>query len=151
MVFDVSVALTWILFIALFPITYFWMRRAWRIVVRRDYSEVALKRGVSPANPARFAPFAAAINLIAGGIIGFVIIGVLAGGMPYETWTASAGSTLWLKFMLDFALSRHAHPFILRNRASAGMSPAAPAGQIRHPLLEQAWHTVFSLLRMTAT
>ncbi len=117
MVFDVSVALTWILFIALFPITYFWMRRAWRIVVRRDYSEVALKRGVSPPNPARFAPFAAAINLIAGGIIGFVIIGVLAGSMPYETWTAIAGSTLWLKFMLDFALSRHAHPFILRKRA----------------------------------
>ncbi len=45
MVFDVSVALTWILFLALFPMAYFWLRRAWRIGVKRDFSEVALKRG----------------------------------------------------------------------------------------------------------
>jgi len=36
MVFDVSVAMTWILFLALFPITFYWLRRAWRIVVRKD-------------------------------------------------------------------------------------------------------------------
>lgn len=68
MVFDISVALTWILFLALFPIAFFWLRRAWRILVRGDYSEVAIKRGEPPANPKKFAPYAAAINLIAGGI-----------------------------------------------------------------------------------
>lgn len=40
MVFDISVALTWILFLALFPITFFWLRRAWRILAKGDYSEV---------------------------------------------------------------------------------------------------------------
>lgn len=48
MVFDVSVALTWILFLALFPMAFVWLRRAWRIVVKRDFSEVALKHRVPP-------------------------------------------------------------------------------------------------------
>ncbi len=112
MVFDVSVALTWVLFLALFPIAFFWIRRAWRIVVHHDFSEVALKRGKSPDNPAKFAAFAAAINMICGGLVVFVILAVLTGGFPYDVWTAIAGSTLWVKFMLDFALSRHAHPFM---------------------------------------
>jgi len=113
MVFDVSVALTWILFLALFPIAFFWFRRVWRIVVKRDWSDVALKRGEPPANPGKFAPYAAAINFIAGIIILFVIVGVLSGAMEYETWTAIAGSTLWMKFIFDFILSRQAHPIIV--------------------------------------
>lgn len=117
MSFDVSVALTWILFLALFPITFSWLRRAWRIVVRKDYSEVALKRGKSPERPARFAPHAAAINLVCGASTAFVIGGVITASLEYETWTAIAGSTIWLKFMLDFALSRHAHPFVFFKRA----------------------------------
>ncbi len=48
MAFDISVALTWILFLAMFPIAFFWLRRAWRIAVRRDFSEVALKGGLPP-------------------------------------------------------------------------------------------------------
>ncbi|PKO48813.1 MAG: hypothetical protein CVU31_03545 [Betaproteobacteria bacterium HGW-Betaproteobacteria-4] len=113
MVFDVSVALTWILFLALFPIAFFWFRRAWRIIVKRDFSEVALKRGESPANPEKFAPYAAAINFIAGIIIFFVIIGVVTATLQYETWSAIAGSTLWMKFIFDFILSRQAHPMTL--------------------------------------
>lgn len=118
MIFDIGVALTWILFLALFPITFFWLRRAWRIVVRKDFSEVALKRGQPPSDPARYAPYAAAINLIAGSITAFVILGVIAGNIAYDNWTAIAGSTIWLKFMLDFALSRQAHPFLFGKRAS---------------------------------
>ena len=110
MVFDVSVALTWILFLALFPIAFFWLRRAWRIVVKRDFSEVALRRGESPANPARYAPFAAAINLIGAGIVLFVILGVVSARLDYETWSAIAGSTIWMKFIFDFIRSRQAHP-----------------------------------------
>ncbi len=49
----VSLALNWILFLALFPMAFFWLRRAWRILYRRDFSEVALKRGVAPPNPER--------------------------------------------------------------------------------------------------
>lgn len=112
MVFDVSVALNWILFLALFPIAFFWLRRVWRIVVKRDFSEVALKRGESPANPARYAPFAAAINLIGGIIIVFVIVGIVTASLDYDAWSAIAGSTIWMKFIFDFILSRQAHPII---------------------------------------
>jgi small-conductance mechanosensitive channel len=109
MVFDFSVALTWILFLALFPIAFFWLRRAWRIIVKRDFSEVALKRGQSPPNPARFAPYEAAVNLVAGVVTMVVIVSVLLGQLDYSTWSAIAGSTIWCKFFMDFALSRHAH------------------------------------------
>jgi small-conductance mechanosensitive channel len=109
MVFDISVATTWILFIALFPIAFFWLRRAWRILVRRDFSEVALKRGEPPADPERWAPHELIINGVAGAVVVCVIVGVVAGWMRYEQWSAIAGSTIWCKFFASFALSRHAH------------------------------------------
>lgn len=112
MVFDISVAMTWILFIALFPITFFWLRRVWRIVIRRDFSEVALKRGESPPNPARYAPYAVAINLIGSAILILVILGVVSATLAYETWSAIAGSTIWMKLIFDFILSRQAHPIL---------------------------------------
>lgn len=125
MVFDVSVALTWILFLALFPIAFFWLRRAWRIIVKRDFSEVGLKRGESPPNPAKFAPYAAAINLVGGIVIVFVIVGIVAGRLEYETWSATAGITLWFKFFADFILSRHAHPMVF-GRKKGGGSASTP-------------------------
>lgn len=111
MVFDASVAITWILFLALFPMAFFWLRRAWRILVRRDFSEVALKRGEPPEDPERWAPYEMAINGVAGAVAVMVIVGVLMGALPYDTWTAIAGSTIWCKFFIGFALSRHAHGF----------------------------------------
>ena len=109
MVFDISVAMTWILFLALFPIAFFWLRRAWRILVRRDFSEVGLKGGASPPNPEKFAPYEMAINLIAGVVLVVVIIAILMGTLEYSSWSAIAGSTIWCKFFASFALSRHAH------------------------------------------
>ncbi|MCB1928476.1 MAG: hypothetical protein KDH17_10630 [Rhodocyclaceae bacterium] len=106
----VSLAMNWVIFLALFPISFIWLRRAWRIVVRRDFSEVALKRGESPAHPERFAPMAAVINLVAGIVIACVILGVAAALLSYGQWTAIAGVTIWCKFFFDFILSRHAHP-----------------------------------------
>jgi hypothetical protein len=109
MAFDFSVALTWILFLALFPIAFFWLRRVWRIVVKRDFTEVALKRGESPPNPEKFAPYDMIGNLVAGTVIVVVILSVLWGALDYSTWSAIAGSTIWCKFFFNFALSRHAH------------------------------------------
>ncbi len=109
MVFDISVALTWILFLALFPISFFWLRRAWRITVRRDFSEVAIKRGESPPDARHWAPYEMAINLVAGGVIVCVIGAVILGEWEYSTWSAVAGSTIWCKFFASFGLSRHAH------------------------------------------
>ncbi len=107
---DARLATSWILFVALFPLAFCWLRRAWRILIRREFGEVALKHGEPPSNPGRFAPYAAGINLIAGGIAVGVIVSVLVGGLAYEVWTAIAGSTIWMKLVADFILSRHAHP-----------------------------------------
>ncbi|NCN97706.1 MAG: hypothetical protein GW928_09770 [Rhodoferax sp.] len=117
MVFDISVAMTWILFLALFPICFVWLRRAWRIAVKRDFSEVAIKQGEAPPNPEKFAPYEMAINLIAGVIVVCVIVAVLGGFWHYEVWSAVAGSTIWSKFIASFALSRHAHASWLKGKA----------------------------------
>ena len=117
MVFDISVALTWILFLALFPMAFFWLRSAWRIIGRKDYSEVALKRGVPPANPAQFAPYAFVINFLSGIAAVAVILSVLLGQAEYAKWSAAAGITIWSKIIADFILSRHAHPFALGRKA----------------------------------
>jgi len=111
---SIQLVTTWILFLSMFPMAFIWLRRAYRIIIKRDYSEVALKRGAPPPNPKRFAPFTALTNLVAGGVILYTICGILLGLMPYATWTAIAGSTLWMKIFLDFAVSRQAHPFDLK-------------------------------------
>ncbi len=108
---DVNVAITWILFLALFPMAFFWLRRAWRIQVRRDYSEVALKGGMPPENAAAWARWEMLINAVAGLVVLYVIIAVAAGLLPYDTWSAIAGTTIWCKFFASFALGRHAHGF----------------------------------------
>ena len=127
MILTASIALNWILFLALFPIAFFWFRRAWRILFRRDFSEVALKRGMPPADPARFAPYTLAVNLIGGGVIVFVIFGVVAAILDFETWTAIAGVTIWFKFFADYIVSRHAHPIVPRRKKleEAGQGPEA--------------------------
>ncbi|MBU0746099.1 MAG: hypothetical protein KKB95_05360 [Gammaproteobacteria bacterium] len=125
MVFDVSVALTWILFLALFPMAFFWFRRAWRIVVKRDFSEVALKRGLPPPNPEKYAPFEMIINLISGTVVTVVIFSVALGQLDYNTWTAIAGSTIWCKFFLSFALSRQAHGSTPKPKAEPKAEPKA--------------------------
>lgn len=107
---DISLALTWILFLALFPMAFFWLRRTWRIVIKRDYSEVALKGGLPPPNAVKYAPYTAAVNFVAGAIVTVVILLVVTGAASYETWSAIAGSTIWMKFFFDFIVSRHAQP-----------------------------------------
>lgn len=119
MQFDVSVAMTWLLFLALFPMAFFWFRRAWRIFRQRDFSEVALRHGEPPANAERWAPYAGAINALAGFTAAFVIVSVVVLAWPYEHWTAVAGTTIWCKFFLDFALSRHAHAVDKRESLSS--------------------------------
>ena len=109
MTFDISVAMTWILFIALFPISFFWYRRGWRIFVNKDLSEVAIKGGVPPKNPKKFALATGILNLLAAALITAAILGVVTGRMAYETWSALAGSTIWMKMIFDFIIRRHAH------------------------------------------
>jgi hypothetical protein len=118
MVFDVYIAMTWILFLALFPMAFFWLRRAYRIFIQRDYSEVALKKGEPPPNANKWARATGAVNLIAGVVAVWIIIGIplwIATGLKigpfhhFDAWSAMAGTTIWLKVFADFIVSRQAH------------------------------------------
>ncbi len=123
MIFDISVAMTWVLFLALFPMAFFWLRRAWRVFKNKDYSEVALKRGVAPANQEKWALVVGLLNLLAGGICVWIIIGVpiwigtgiLIGPFEqYDSWSAVAGVTIWGKIFADFIIRMQAHPFQIK-------------------------------------
>jgi len=126
MAFDMGLVLNWILFLALFPMAFFWLRRAWRIFIKRDYSEVALKRGEPPKNPQKWAPFTGLTNLVAGGVAAWVILGVplwIAAGIKlgpfvhFDSWIAIVGVTLWMKIFIDYIISRQAHPWIIRRKS----------------------------------
>ncbi len=110
MVFDIGVFLTWVLFLALFPMAFFWLRRAWRIFIKKNYSEVAIKRGLPPKNPKKWAPFVGLLNLVCGGIAVWTIITVVLGLYSYEAWSAMAGLTIWGKIIADFIIRFQAHP-----------------------------------------
>jgi hypothetical protein len=49
------------------------------------------------------------LNGVAGIVLAYVIVAVLLTGLPYAEWTAIAGSTIWCKLLMGFALGRHAH------------------------------------------
>ncbi|SDZ92436.1 hypothetical protein SAMN05660420_00749 [Desulfuromusa kysingii] len=122
MVLDIGVILTWLLFLALFPMSFFWLRRVWRIFIKKNYAEVALKNGLPPANPKRWAVVVGLLNLVCGGIVTWIIIGVpfwISTGIPigpfqsYETWSAIAGMTIWGKIIADLIIRFQAHPIKL--------------------------------------
>ncbi|MDW7644455.1 MAG: hypothetical protein SCI25_05390 [Desulfuromonadales bacterium] len=108
--------LQWVLFLALFPMAFFWLRRAWRIFGKRDYSEVALRRGESPPHPEKWATLVGLVNLAAGLVAVGTTLGILLGLGALrdpQSWIAVAGSTIWIKIFLDFIISRQAHPMNL--------------------------------------
>lgn len=101
--------LSWLMFLGLFPLSYFWLRRAWRIGMKKDYSYVALKRGVPPKDPAKYVAVSVGINLLAGMVLLIDILLIITTGLAFAKWTAIAGSTIWMKFIFDFILSQQAH------------------------------------------
>ena len=99
---------------------FIWLRRARRILIQKDHSDVALKHGEAPANQAKWALTVGLINLVAGGICIWIIIGVpawIATGtligpfQEYDSWSAVAGITIWAKIFADFLVKMQAHPF----------------------------------------
>ena len=112
--------MTWILFLALFPMAFIWLRRAWRILRKKNYAEVALKHGEPPENPEKWALTVGLLNLLVGAIAVWIIIGVplyigsgvlLGPFQSYDSWSALAGVTLWGKIFADFLIKMQAHPF----------------------------------------
>ncbi len=106
---NINLLFTWILFLGLFPISFFWFKRAWRIIIKKDYTFVALKRGKPPENPKKFALLSSALNFIPALIFTGVIFLIIFSGLSYEQWTAIVGTTFWMKLFAEFILSRHAH------------------------------------------
>lgn len=133
---DIYDVLNYLMFIGLLPISFFWLRRAYKIGIKKDYSFVALKRGVPPDNPKKYAKYSLAINLIAGLVLAGLFIFIIVSGIieyyakwastelvgskfliiittgiysNYETWTSIVGTTIWLKIIFDFITSRQAH------------------------------------------
>ncbi len=111
--------LNWVLYLALFPVAFFWLRRSLRIFVKHDYSEVALKKGESPPNPKRWAPFIGFSNLVGGLIAAWLIITIPLGLYEFGKWIEIAGLTLWGKLLFDYIISRQAHPFTFGRKAKA--------------------------------
>ena len=106
---SVHLFFTWVLFIGLFPFSFFWLRKAWKIFILKDYSQVALKAGKTPDDPQKFALLSGLISLIGGVVFAIVIILILMNGLKYDTWSAIVGVTIWMKLLADFAISRYAH------------------------------------------
>jgi len=106
---NIFLAIAWIMFAGLFFLSFFWLKRAWRIGVKKDYSYVALKRGIPPKDPQKFALFSLLLNLVAGLIMVTVILLVVFTGLRFEIWTAVGGLTLWIKLFAEFLLGRQAH------------------------------------------
>jgi cytochrome c biogenesis protein CcdA len=75
-----------------------------------------LSRGEPPPNAAKYAPYTAAVNLVAGLVLVFVILtvvlfvafGIVLMNPDFQSWVAVAGSTLWMKIIFDFMISRQA-------------------------------------------
>ncbi len=112
--------LNWIFLLALIPVSFVWLRRAYKILFKRDFSEVALKRGVPPPNAEKYAPYEMAINLVGGIILAGVLVSVLGfQAMAREDWIATAGITLWVKLFASFALGRQAHGFTTGKKKTA--------------------------------
>ncbi|MBM4400229.1 MAG: hypothetical protein FJ041_07885 [Candidatus Cloacimonetes bacterium] len=100
---------TWVLFIGLFPFSFFWLRNAWKIFVLKEYANVALKGGKSPDEPHKYAFLCGLVNLLGGLVFAIVIVLILLMGLHYDTWSAIVGVTLWMKLLADLAISRYAH------------------------------------------
>lgn len=119
----------WIFLLALFPVAFFWLRRAWRILMRRDFSEVALKKGLPPSDAEKYAPYEMAINAVGGVIMVGVLIAVLGfQALAADDWIAIAGVTLWCKLLASFALSRQAHGLGPKSKAKKGSAGADKPG-----------------------
>jgi len=110
MYYYTSLALTWLLFIALFPVSFFWGRNAYKIFIKKDYSFVALKKGKPPVNQKKWAFFAGLINIVGSLVAAYTIFGILVFGFSYDKWTAMAGCTIWGKIFAEWILRQQAHP-----------------------------------------
>lgn len=106
---SIFTAVTWLMFLGLFPLSFVWLRRAWLVGIKKDYSYVALKFGNPPENPEKYVIITVGVNLIAGLILGMVVLFIIVIALEYDTWTAIVGTTIWMKLFIEFIISRHAH------------------------------------------
>ncbi len=119
-IFNTTTAVTWILFLALFPMVFFWWRKAYRIFFKKDYSNVCIKKGKAPAKPKIWAIFVGIGNILAGAVALLIIVKVglftyyyqdinfIAGS--FRAWSEVIAITIWVKIIYEFILKQQAHP-----------------------------------------
>ncbi len=110
---DAGVILTWVLFfLALFPMVFCLVTQSVPYIF---LIKITPKLHLSVENHLRilkkWAPFTGIINLTAGLIAFWTIIGVVVLGYEYSKWSAMAGCTIWGKIFADWILRNQAHPF----------------------------------------
>ncbi|WP_119153855.1 hypothetical protein [Caldimonas tepidiphila] len=104
-----SVVFAWLLLLLALALAALCFRRAWTILVRRNFAEVAVRQGQAPADPARWAPYAAVIHLVAGAVVLASVLAALLGLAPFSTWSSTVGLTLWIYLFALHLLARRAH------------------------------------------
>lgn len=106
---DASVVFAWLLLLLAVALAALCFRRAWTVLVQRNFAEVAVLRGESPAEPERWAPYAVAIHLLAGGVMSAAVISALLGWAAFANWSSVIGLTLWFYLLALHVLARRAH------------------------------------------
>ncbi|PPE69109.1 hypothetical protein IS481_02470 [Caldimonas thermodepolymerans] len=104
-----TVLLAWLLLLLGIALAALCLKRAWTIIVRRNFAEVAVRRGQPPRDPERWAPYAAGIHLVCGALMTGAVLAALLGLAPYATWTGTIGLTLWGYLLALHLLARAAH------------------------------------------
>ncbi|MGA1846991.1 hypothetical protein [Deferribacter abyssi] len=107
---DIITTMNWILFLALFPLSFVWLKNAYKIFIKKDFTNVAVKKGELPPNPKKWAPYVGLLNLFAGLALIWAIFGVVLFAYPYNLWTGIASVTIWFKVIGEFIIKQHAHP-----------------------------------------
>lgn len=118
-----SVVLAWLLLLLGLALAALCFRRAWTILVKRNFAEVAVRRGEAPADPERWAPYAAVIHLVAGAVVSAAVLAALLGWAPFETWSSAIGLTLWTYLFALHMLARRAHVRGGRDKGAAQSRP----------------------------
>lgn len=127
-IFNSTTAVTWILFLAMPAIAFVWWRKAFQILIKKDFSNVLLKKGESPKKNLKvWGYLIATSNFLAGGVIFFVLFKVLLFAVFYykdlnavhfnfDVWSEATAITIWVKFIVEFIFKQQAHPLKLGRR-----------------------------------
>jgi hypothetical protein len=108
MIFYLELAVAWVLFLAIFPLTVGMFYRAWKIAVRREWHYVAPWYGNPVPQPQRWAHWFAGINMLGGSVLFAILISIIVFGAPFSKWATAVALTIWMYYITTQLLARKA-------------------------------------------